>query len=460
MTLKTWSFSKKHNSTAQPAGASRDYNVVMKENTSIESPVFILGTGIDAGISYCQWSGNYYFVDDIVLISADQVELHCSIDVLATHKAAIGAYTAFIERAASAFNTMLSDGAVSRSQEILGESFYKTDLFENKVSSSGTYILGVIGRDSSETGGISVYMLSPEELGYALDFMFDENNSEYDDFINDAFVKTIFNPFQYVVFLRWYPLTKAAFGTATPTRISYGWYKTPIGRTFDKLSSISIVGAATLDIPTPYYTDFRGYDSNFTQLYIDIPTVGFIELDPTLLYGTGIKLLVGLSCDIVTGDSIIYIERVTGAALTTRERICKFSGQLGASIPVGQVNSSAGSLAMSAGNIIAGAITKNPSAVAGGVEGIAGSLKPMGSVIGNYSSRASLSDMTEIKVSQRTYKSGGLLTTQYGRPLEEARQISTLSGFVKCREASIALAAPDTEIDRVNAYLNSGFYYE
>ena len=97
MTLKTWSFSKKHNSTAQPAGSSRDYNVVMKENTSIESPVFILGTGIDAGISYCQWSGNYYFVDDIVLISADQVELHCSIDVLATHKTAIGAYTAFIE---------------------------------------------------------------------------------------------------------------------------------------------------------------------------------------------------------------------------------------------------------------------------------------------------------------------------------------------------------------------------
>ena len=75
MTLKTWSFSKKKNSTAQPSGSSRDYTVYMKENTSIESPVLIIGTGIDAGINYCQFVGNFYFIDDVEMLSKDQVAL-------------------------------------------------------------------------------------------------------------------------------------------------------------------------------------------------------------------------------------------------------------------------------------------------------------------------------------------------------------------------------------------------
>lgn len=460
MTLKTWSFSKKHNSTAQPAGSSRDYNVVMKENTSIENPVFILGTGIDAGISYCQWSGNYYFVDDIVLISADQVELHCSIDALATHKTAIGNYSAFIERSASDFDAMMFDSAISQTQELVVERFNETYLFPTgHTSSDGIFILGVVGRTASQTGGISVYALTKAELETALSFMFDSGNNEYVDLITDSMVKSFFNPFQYIVFLRWYPLTKNALGTLTSEEIKFGWWKTS-GHQFDKLTDTSFGASAALTVPSPYYTDFRGYDQRFTQYYIKLPTVGFITLDPSLLsnLSTTIGLQVMLYLDIITGDTIVQIEKTTGG--NVREILGRYNGQLGANIPVGQVSSNMGSIAMGAVQIAAGVVTENPSLTAAGAKGVAGSYAPPPSVIGTYGSRADIGSMTTVTVICRGYRSGALMTNHYGRPLDQVRTINTLTGFIKCREASIALDAPDTEIDKINNYLNGGFYYD
>lgn len=459
MTLKTWAFSKKKNSTAQPSGAAREYTVYMKENTSIENPVFILGTGIDAGISYCQAWGNYYFVDDIVLISADQVELHCSLDPLATHKTEIGTYTCHIERCAtvSQINNMIYDEAISQSQLVMSESVADTDIVPAAdQSQSGTYIIGVVGAYGSQTGGISIYALSAAELEEALDFMFTESN--FADVLTDSLVKSFFNPFQYIVFLRWYPFTKARLGTLTMKKIKFGWWET--SNTYGQLSDIHVYLGAKLNVPTPYYQDFRNYDSRYTQLFVELPTVGGVYLDPSILSPTGVDLFLGMCIDICTGESVIYLETITGTGMTTRSRVGTYKGQIGATIPVGQVNGEMGSLLSSAAQVGIGVATGNAAVGVSGIQGVIGSYNPPPSMLGTYGSRAYFAGMVKAKVTQRCYGSGELLTNVYGRPCHKNLQIGTLSGFVKCQGASIALDAPDTEIEAVNNYLNTGFYYE
>ena len=47
-----------------------------------------------------------------------------------------------------------------------------------------------------------------------------------------------------------------------------------------------------------------------------------------------------------------------------------------------------------------------------------------------------------------------------GRPCMEVLQISSLSGYVQCINASVSISGPAEDRDEINSYLNGGFYYE
>ena len=48
----------------------------------------------------------------------------------------------------------------------------------------------------------------------------------------------------------------------------------------------------------------------------------------------------------------------------------------------------------------------------------------------------------------------------YGKPLCQEGQISTLSGYVQCRDGDISLNATQEEREKVSDYLVGGFFYE
>ena len=88
MNIKLYqNFSKRKNSTRRPGGGV-NYDVYLKENTSLNDPVFIMDNvgNLLSSYNYCYAFNRYYFIDDIVSISNDHVELHCSTDYLATYK--------------------------------------------------------------------------------------------------------------------------------------------------------------------------------------------------------------------------------------------------------------------------------------------------------------------------------------------------------------------------------------
>jgi len=456
MTLKTWSnFSKKINSTLQPTGASRDYNVYLKENTSIEKPVFILGTGIDSGINYCQCFGNYYFVDDIVMISADQVEVHCTLDVLATHKTVIGGYSAFIERAASAHDQWLNDSAVSANQDLVNEAVATTELYP--VDIDGCFIVRTVSPGSSSTPtGIASWIMNKSDMVRFLDFITTDSN--FPDVLTDSMVKTFFNPFQYVISIKWFPIAKADIaGTDTPMIL--GWWQPG---TFKLLTSSLYYQNVTLNIPTKAYNgDFREVNPAFTRVIADLPNIGIVELDPALIWGSA---RVRVCIDWITGEMRLTFGRegTQGGLQVMTDGFSSFSGQIGIDIPVGQSNSMS-SQALAAAPDMSTLTAAGAGLVTGAVDiinGIKNILSPTLSIIGGSGNVASIISNPRMLLYVRNYGSGDIPNTVYGRPLCKNRVINTLSGFIKCQGASIALAAPDTETQAVNNFLNSGFYYE
>ena len=71
MTITVWSgFSKRRNSTKQPSATGTIITANLKENCSIESPVFIL-QGNQFNIDYVQAFGAYFYVSNIISLARD-----------------------------------------------------------------------------------------------------------------------------------------------------------------------------------------------------------------------------------------------------------------------------------------------------------------------------------------------------------------------------------------------------
>lgn len=81
--------------------------VKLKENCSILSPVFTVTGFTDfetANYLYAEDFGRYYFIDDIVTLNYDMIELHCSVDVLYTYQEQIS-QTKFVWVRSSTLNS-------------------------------------------------------------------------------------------------------------------------------------------------------------------------------------------------------------------------------------------------------------------------------------------------------------------------------------------------------------------
>lgn len=86
--------SKRINSTSQTyTSYATNVDVYLKEPCSSQTPVFRVTRSAFGSnpltFNYAQWGSWYYWVDDIVYLTNDIIEIHCHLDPLATYKSAI-----------------------------------------------------------------------------------------------------------------------------------------------------------------------------------------------------------------------------------------------------------------------------------------------------------------------------------------------------------------------------------
>lgn len=448
-----YDFSKKVNSTAVPSGQGTAVDCYIKENTSAFNPTFVLNSNSWPSYNYAYWSPYYYFVADIVCTANNLFEITCSIDVMASWRTDILATNTFVNRSASSYNVMIKDPEVGNTQEevrVAQEDSYYTDF-----DSVGCYLLRVAGADASSPAGVGTFVLNKAELADALNFMV---SNDVWDAAWDGVVKSVFNPFQYVLSLKWIAvsyttMTNLNSGTS---KIRFGWsWESP--HYYHVLSSTHYNFYVSLNKPTHYYSDFRKYDPSFSRYRLLLPGCGEFDI-PSI----DCDSFDGVVCnvDFLTCKATYY-----GNEVITDNQIFKFDGILGAEVQMSQVSHDImQGISSGVGGAIAGLTIANPYAAGAGLA--LGAMGAMHAIIqGNPSSNGTNGAVGDLMANQAirfteiNYGSTGF-PINYGRMYNQNATLSSLSGFTKCPEASIDCNAPDELKNKINGFMQSGFYIE
>ena len=92
-------------------------SAVIKENVSVTDPVFILKdftsfNPATANYCYIDSLNRYYYITDIIILTASVYEIHCHVDVLKTYASGIRSNSAVIARqqARNMYDLYLEDG--------------------------------------------------------------------------------------------------------------------------------------------------------------------------------------------------------------------------------------------------------------------------------------------------------------------------------------------------------------
>lgn len=116
-----------------------------RDSVDILSPVVRIEYSNPVGFDYVYISdfGRYYYVEDITVVRTGILDLHLSIDVLESHKAAILANTAILDKQENKYNLYLNDDSIKMRQDPLVTcKVFPFGMFENDAFE---YVLCVAG---------------------------------------------------------------------------------------------------------------------------------------------------------------------------------------------------------------------------------------------------------------------------------------------------------------------------
>ena len=439
-------FQKRENSTKLPNTNYTEVDVTLKKATSLINPTFLI-QGVDLSVNYCQFvdTGRYYFLNDITLGNANIYELSCNVDVLATFRSQILSKTYLIERSAQYYNVEYNDPYVSVTQNVVSRHLRVTST--GLTANNGCYIVRIAGGDSD---GVSTYAV---ESLTALAPMF--NPDKYYSSSDDSWVQMVgnfvFNPYDYVVGLYYCPISLDKIKNyASPTQIKIKWFNT--GVLAYKLGQRSILSQSNvINECDNNYSDFRKYNPQFSRYHLDIPAVGLVPLNNNDVNNLRYTIAVNLD----TGDTKIWLFK--GDSLNT---IASYNTNLYTSLQFGSDKQSLTGVLGSSINAIGGFVSGNiPLGVAGTLQTVSNIIVPTPSISGSAGG-IGLVYNSSFTMYCENYGTGAIDTINLGRPLNERRQLSTLSGFTKCSGASIDIACTSNERTMINSYLNGGFYIE
>lgn len=441
-------FSKEHNSTKQPSGGTA-VNCYLKDDTSLINPVFILDSA-NFSVNYVQWGSRYYFVDDVVSIRNSAVELHCSVDALASWKTAIGASSQYVTRSASAYNEYIIDSMYPATVHTSFESVPIEGLFNTGLSS---VVVGVVGKD-----GIQYLLFTMATLQSILfDFLYGSGINEWLEAplteVSLALQKELVNPFQYIVSCMAFPFQITGQGGGS---LTFGYW-TKSGQIVDFIPAGSRYKQqiSSISVPRHPQSTIRGAYMNsapYTRIVLNMPCFGTIPLDPQN-YIDNDRLSLALNTDLYTGVGELRISN-TGDSDT----IYTQSAQIGIPIQISQITQNLINTAVATVSTLGSVVTGN---ALGALFGAKSAIENMMPQIQTSGSMGSMVNFIKQPLLTMQYKNLVTVDNEHiGRPLMERRTISGLSGFIQVENPDVDIPATTQEKDIIAGYMRTGFYYE
>ena len=468
ITVDFYTFSKKTNSTKQPTGtAALSASCLLKDATSIITPVFQIRTSDPTAYNYCYCRAfhRYYFISDITW-NKGYWEIRCKCDVLATYKTTIGSTNGYVVRASNR-----SDGEIV-------DNLYPTTAYTtvNAVTPDGTstftgatnfqsgyYVIGLQGNNSTSQNGVIYYQLTPAQFVDLISNFYanNSNTSWWGASLAQGVINSIAHLDDYICSCRWYPVP---FIVDTDPPIPDG----PPGPGYEiYLGSWDSGVKAPRVIADPTYTVF--YDNipkhpqaaygNYTKIYpfthyelVD-PLIGTITLNPVIMKNdTEVRCY--LKFDHTSGQ-IRYT--VTGNNTSYPFYTTYLNGAVNINLSGMEVN--VGGIAAGIGQTIANIAKDGWVGIAKGIANTVDNIAPQP---GHNQISGGLAAMTNYapfvrccfkQIVDRDVTNKGLPYCKWNNP-------ATLTGYMEIDNPHVAVAGTAQEIDQINGYLNSGFYYE
>ena len=440
-------FSKRKNSTKRPIGQGTEVSCLLKTATTFQSPTFILQKPMNEMLqfNYCKWADHYYFIDSTTSINAGQTEITCTEDVLATYKNEIGEYTCFIERSSNQ-TTFANDSMyiptndwVLSTRNVIHKEKIMTDTYSQQ------YIIRVVSRT-----GVASYYINGDQLNNLLDFMYTESN--FTDVIQDAITKLMFDPFKYIVDLKWIPFVETAFKSSNDEAIQLGfWDSGVVAKRIDEDTVVNFSYSFAFDNPLYAITDFRYYSSSFSNYFIKLPFIGVVALNP---YKIDASVNALYQFDATSGLCNVFLQS---------KKVVFASYQLQLSVPVqiGYASTNIAQLATSAVSLVGAGLQGNiAQGISAGIDAGRSITAPEISMLGTVGNISNILNNQILEFNSYACTSIDPDGASEGFVDGNIRSISGLTGFVKCRNASIEISGFTGDQEAVNNYLNSGFYYE
>lgn len=451
MNINVWTnFSKKVNSTLQPTGGTQ-ISVVLKENCSIENPVFIVSTPM-TDYTYVEAFGHYYFVSDIVNLNAGQSEIHCGIDPMATYKTEIGATSAFVLYDGTS-NTEIPDSRLST--KTTATYAIQTGTMRSDLSNTGSFIVSLNG--VKKVGSYVVPESFINLLVPDITTVFDQfiHGTDPFDAIRDSIKQLVGSGqiSQNIRDVRWIPFSVTGDQT---TLLEIGMYEVVNdngiqvsgSKIIDRLSKVT---SSSIAIPWQF-SDWRNSDA-YTQISVYIPFIGLVSYPASALKGSS-SIYLRSSLDKITGDFVVEVITDTAVTLGT------YGASTGVAIPVG--SSTIGGVNL-VNSIMSGVSAIKNTSFAGLAGSILNASQPLSQSVGGISSGASIGldqNVKVISICHDTTVSPSSVSSAMGTPTMAVKTLGNLSGYIQCSGASVSGSMHAGDREAINGMLNAGFFYE
>lgn len=474
-------FSKRLNSTKQiPAGVAPSLSTecTLNQPTSTTNPLIIItfDTNVEPNFFYCVIPAlnRKYFVTSCESLLGNRWLFNLHVDVLGTYCDPLSLTTEYVLRSTNSHNPLLIDNEVPIYADCTIQKIAANRIFTDQIS-QGMYVVGISASKAEgdvSGGSINYYVLGSNAMIAVMQQIFNAQTyysgisaSE----ISEQLFKSLFNPGQYIVSVRWYPFQNVPTDASQASTIDVGYWSFPITQGDDfanrvyilrNTSYVTLTGAVNL----PFHPDFGSYPfanwAPYSKRIMHFPPFGDISIDdPRYINPTQIAASYYLLCDLISGMG--HLVMFAGSNMDTY--VAKYSSQIGVSMQYStyqnnMVNDLSKTIVGSAATDIANMLRE--SSLSTTLAKVGNGFLTSQLVERSGGSPGDTSQYADNPYIVCIFKNLGVIDVNHqGKPLMENRQLLTINGFCQCLDCDFVCPTVE-ETEELQRYVKSGFYAE
>lgn len=423
-------FKKRINSTKRPSGGTT-IDCVMKQATDTHEPVLRLTNIAPGAYNYFKLGEHYFYITSEIVFPNNYIEIHGSLDSMATCADDIKSTTAFVARSnVGSLQLVDSYAPAMTDTQLVAEA--EENLFAD-FSETGTYVVTVAN--------------SPRPVAMT----YGEMLTLYNRLNSDDVIEQIANNFcdfsSFISGCIWLPYQVPTTGSLS---LKAGIIDTGVSASY--ISNDITTAGVSFSIPS----DSTCLTSSaYMDLKIYLPHCGTVNLSVDEFKDTGTVNIVATRDNITGGISYLITDGTYFGTVAT------FSGSCAIPIPIGSTSYNLGALGGGIASTAIGVLTGNPIAAIQGVASMFSGLQTTSQAGGgNGGTRTTIRTAVMSVFKRNPPEPLGNKSSVVGLPTMRTMSLGAISGYVQCIGASIQSTHDMNAISECNNFLNSGAWIE